>query len=165
MIIIIQSIIMIIISGSILGSARRTWWLPGSHGDGRPGASSHSGDSIPGPTPGPPDNRNGDNFDLLQGPPQMHQPVARRPITGSVGNYYPQVSLPRLFLFARWYPLCCSLLFVGIPFTFYSLVGQLFIVHYYSLVSPHFKLVLNGWYPLHCKVTSFSFYSDIPEYP
>lgn len=26
----------------------------------------------------------------IQGPPQMHQPVARRPITGSVGNYYPQ---------------------------------------------------------------------------
>ena len=136
MIIIIQSIIMIIISGSILGSARRTWWLPGSHGDGRPGASSHSGDSIPGPSPGPPHNRNNDNFDLLQGPPQMHQPVARRPITGSVGNYYPQVSHPKtlficpmvsslLFNIICWYPLhflfvgwttfYCSLLFVGIP--------------------------------------------------
>ena len=81
-------------------------------------------------------NRNGDNFDLLQGPPQMHQPVARRPITGSVGNYYPQVSHPStlficsmvsslLFTIICWYPLhflfvgwttfYCSLLFVGIP--------------------------------------------------
>ena len=154
-----------IISRSILGSARRTWWLPGSHGDGRPGASSHSGDSIPGPTPGPPHNRNNDNFDLFRAHlrcTSQWQDDQSQEASATIIRRFP---IPRLFLFARWYPLCCSLLFVGIPFTFYSLVGQLFIVHYYSLVSPHFKLVLIGWYPLHCKVTSFSFYSDIPEYP
>ena len=41
---------------------------------------------------------------IVQGPPQMHQPVARRPITGSVGNYYPQVKLfpSHFFLFVSY---------------------------------------------------------------
>ena len=43
-------------------------------------------------------------YTIVQGPPQMHQPVARRPITGSVGNYYPQVKLfpSHFFLFVSY---------------------------------------------------------------
>ena len=80
-------------------------------------------------------NRNGDNFDLLQGPPQMHQPVARRPITGSVGNYYPQVSN---------------------PWTFYLLDCIPFIVHYYSLVSFPFYINIPQYWVISIFVINLS---------
>lgn len=38
------TIMTIFISWSILGGARRAWWLPGPHGDGGSGTSSYTGD-------------------------------------------------------------------------------------------------------------------------